>query len=122
MSSLHSDSPPFGRVPGLTITQKSGKRGYFETGSHDNRVPFHVLLGYRDADIAAMLENPVFLELKRRGYEVFIGKFGTKEIDFIATKRENYSESHALSPFLGSKGQSWLPIVLIGRASLFPFA
>lgn len=48
----------------------------------------HALLGYSDADIAAMLENLVFLELKRRGYELFIGKFGTKEIDFIATKAE----------------------------------
>ena len=48
----------------------------------------HALLGYSDADIAAMLENLVFLELKRRGYEVFIGKFGNREIDFIATKAE----------------------------------
>lgn len=46
----------------------------------------HALLGYREADIAGMLENLVFLELKRRGYDIFIGKYGTKEIDFIATK------------------------------------
>jgi len=48
----------------------------------------HALLGYREADIAGMLENLVFLELKRRGYEIFIGKCGTKEIDFIATKAD----------------------------------
>lgn len=46
----------------------------------------HSLLGYREADISGMLENLVFLELKRRGYAVYIGKVGTKEIDFIATK------------------------------------
>jgi len=46
----------------------------------------HALLGYREADISGILENIVFLELKRQGYEVFIGKLGSFEIDFIATK------------------------------------
>lgn len=46
----------------------------------------HALLGYRESDIAGILENIVFLELKRRGYNVHIGKFGDQEIDFIATK------------------------------------
>ncbi|MCD6151960.1 MAG: ATP-binding protein [Deltaproteobacteria bacterium] len=48
----------------------------------------HALLGYRESDIAGMLENLVFLELKRRGYNLFIGKYGTREIDFIATKAD----------------------------------
>lgn len=46
----------------------------------------HALLGYREADISGILENMVFLELKRRGYEVFIGKLDQREVDFIATK------------------------------------
>jgi len=46
----------------------------------------HALLGYREGDISGVLENLVFLELKRRGYHVFIGKAGNKEIDFIAEK------------------------------------
>lgn len=46
----------------------------------------HALLGYREGDISGVLENMVFLELKRRGYHVFIGKVGNKEIDFIAEK------------------------------------
>jgi len=46
----------------------------------------HALLGYREGDISGVLENLVFLELKRRGYHVFIGKVGNREIDFIAEK------------------------------------
>ena len=46
----------------------------------------HALLGYREGEIAGMLENLVFLELKRRGYQVYIGKIENKEVDFIAEK------------------------------------
>ncbi|TAF70538.1 MAG: ATP-binding protein, partial [Flavobacterium sp.] len=46
----------------------------------------YAIMGYRDRRISGMLENVVFLELKRRGYTVFIGKLATKEIDFIAEK------------------------------------
>lgn len=46
----------------------------------------HALLGYREADISGLLENIVFLELKRRGYRVQIGKLGTREVDFVATR------------------------------------
>ena len=46
----------------------------------------HALLGYREGDISGILENLVFLELKRRGYKVFIGKLDKREIDFIAEK------------------------------------
>lgn len=47
------------------------------------------ILGYNAESIAAMLENIVFLELLRRGYEVNIGKTYNGEIDFIATKQNN---------------------------------
>lgn len=46
----------------------------------------HALLGYREGDIAGLLENIVFLELKCRGYKVFIGKLNNQEVDFIAEK------------------------------------
>lgn len=44
------------------------------------------VMGYKDRLIAGIMENIVFLELKRKGYEVFIGKSDQLEIDFIATK------------------------------------
>ena len=44
------------------------------------------LLGFRDGDSGHILENIVYFELLRRGYDVAIGKIGSQEIDFIATK------------------------------------
>lgn len=34
------------------------------------------------------MKNIVFLELKRRGYDVFVGKNDMKEIDFVVTRRD----------------------------------
>lgn len=45
------------------------------------------VLGYTVDSVAAFLENIVYLELKRRGYDVYIGKIKDKEIDFVATKQ-----------------------------------
>jgi predicted AAA+ superfamily ATPase len=46
----------------------------------------HAILGFREGDIGAFLENLVFLDLKRRGYRVSVGKLGTAEVDFVATR------------------------------------
>ncbi len=47
------------------------------------------VLGYNDESVAAMLENVVYLELLRRGYDVCIGKTYNGEIDFIATRQND---------------------------------
>ena len=46
----------------------------------------NTLLGYSEDAIAGLLENVVFLELQRRGYEVFIGQGTNSEVDFIARR------------------------------------
>ena len=47
----------------------------------------YATMGYRDRMISGILENIVYLELKRRGYRVYVGKLYSKEIDFIAEKQ-----------------------------------
>lgn len=44
------------------------------------------LLGLRNRDRGHVIENIVYLELLRRGYDVAIGKIANNEIDFVATK------------------------------------
>jgi hypothetical protein len=46
----------------------------------------YAVMGYKDRMISGILENIVLLELLSRDYNVAVGKEGTKEIDFIATK------------------------------------
>lgn len=48
----------------------------------------YALLGYNRKMLDGAMENIVFLELKRRGYDVYIGKNAAKEIDFVAVRRD----------------------------------
>ena len=52
----------------------------------------YYLLGTKQVDMGHILENIIYLELLRRGYEIHIGKVGTAEVDFIAVgdKGEEY--------------------------------
>lgn len=47
------------------------------------------LLGFRNRDSGHAIENVVYFELLRRGYDVAIGKVGNAEVDFIATKADD---------------------------------
>lgn len=51
----------------------------------------YALLGRRNIDVSHILENIVYLELIRRGYKVYIGKAGEKEIDFVAENKEGFT-------------------------------
>mgnify|MGYP005767090249 CR=1 FL=1 len=48
----------------------------------------YCIMGFNPKSIAAMLENIVYFELRRKGYDVYIGKNETKEIDFVAVRRD----------------------------------
>ena len=48
----------------------------------------NALLGFRNGDYGHILENVVYLELLRRGYEVGVGKVGNLEVDFVASRPE----------------------------------
>lgn len=48
----------------------------------------YCILGFQPTSVAPMLENIVYFELRRRGFQVWIGKQDTKEIDFVAMRQE----------------------------------
>lgn len=48
----------------------------------------YCIMGFNPKSISAMLENIVYFELRRKGYDVYIGKNATKEIDFVAVRRD----------------------------------
>ncbi|MCH5314770.1 MAG: ATP-binding protein [Eubacterium sp.] len=48
----------------------------------------YMLLGTRSTDVGHILENVVYLELIRRGYDVYVGKIDDFEVDFVAMNKK----------------------------------
>jgi predicted AAA+ superfamily ATPase len=72
---------PRADIQGLKIFE-IGEKIYFEDlGLRNSIRPFN----YR-GDVGKLIENAVYLQLIRSGYNVFVGKSGDKEIDFMAEK------------------------------------
>lgn len=63
------------------------------------------LLGTKPADEGHILENVVFLELLRRGYDVYIGKVGQAEVDFIAINEEGTEYYQVAYTVIGGEGK-----------------
>ncbi|MDR1409062.1 MAG: ATP-binding protein [Oscillospiraceae bacterium] len=71
----------------------------------------YYLLGNKKADAGHILENIVYLELLRRGYEVHIGKVGNAEVDFIAIGEdgeEYYQVAYTVEGESGKDGKTVL--------------
>jgi len=69
-------------IKGKEYLRTLGKYYIVDTGLRN------YLLGFRDMDTGHLIENIVYFELLRQGYDVSIGKVDNKEVDFIAANTE----------------------------------
>jgi predicted AAA+ superfamily ATPase len=68
-------------IGGLKIFE-IGEKYYFEDMGLRNAI-----VGFNQrADLHKLMENAVYLYLKQQNYQVFVGKLGDKEIDFVGDK------------------------------------
>lgn len=65
------------------------------------------VLGYNEDSVAASLENVVYLELLRRGYEVYIGKTPDGEVDFVATRQGEKLYVQVMQEITSEKTEKW---------------
>jgi len=76
------------RIPRYDLRGKEILKTFEKYFTGDQAIIYSVM-GYKDRMISGVLENIVMLEMKRRGFRVFTGKWGEKEVDFVAEKNEN---------------------------------
>jgi len=75
------------RIPRYDIKGKEILKTFEKYFVGDHAI-IYAVMGFKDRLISGVLENIVMLELKRRGYNVFTGKWDEREIDFVAEKNE----------------------------------
>jgi predicted AAA+ superfamily ATPase len=75
------------RIPRYDLKGKEILKTHEKYFAGDQAI-IYAVMGYKDRLISGVLENIVMLELKRRGYRVFTGKWDDREIDFVAEKNE----------------------------------
>jgi uncharacterized protein len=75
------------RIPRYDLKGKEILKTFEKYFAGDQAI-IYAVMGYKDRLISGVLENIVMLELKRRGYQVFTGKWDDREIDFVAEKHE----------------------------------
>lgn len=84
-------------VKGKEYLRTLGKYYIVDMGLRNN------LIGFRDRDSGHIIENVVYLELLRRGFDVAIGKVDNTEIDFIATKGEEKKYIQVTESMIGEE-------------------
>ncbi|MDR3282121.1 MAG: ATP-binding protein [Candidatus Methanoplasma sp.] len=80
-------------VAGKRLLKANGKYYCTDPGMRS------ALIGYERKDVGRVLENIVYVELVRRGYDVATGEIGGREVDFIAVKgsdTRHYRVTHTL--------------------------
>ena len=75
------------RIPRYDLAGKEILKTFEKYFVGDQAIIYSVM-SYKDRMISGVLENIVMLELKRRGFKVFTGKWGEREVDFVAEKNE----------------------------------
>lgn len=76
------------RIPRYDLAGKEILKTFEKYFAGDQAI-IYAVMGFKDRMIGGVLENIVMLELKRRGFRVFTGKWGDREVDFVAEKNEN---------------------------------
>lgn len=76
------DQVPVYDLRGKRYLETAGKIYFADLGLR------HALIGYRASDIGQYLENIVYLDLKKRGWAVSVGRVGEWEVDFVAQQGE----------------------------------
>lgn len=69
--------PRYG-LKGKQLLKTQGKYYFVDNGLKN------ILSGFSSYDTGSSYENIVYMELLRRGYEVYVGKYNDLEIDFVA--------------------------------------